>query len=111
MSEQLAWGLANSRDKSWREAKARIADLEAEVARLQERGDGYKSESETSFDRARRAEKALEEAQGKLRYQEPMIKWYGVMVGWFAQHVRSGESNQELLPRLDRILRGPKEVT
>ncbi len=47
---------------------------------------------------------ALEEAQGKLRHQEPMIEWYKVMVEWFSHYVRSGESNQELLPRLDRIL-------
>ena len=42
----------------------RIADLEAENARLQGRGDDYKAESEVSFARAKRAE-ALAERRGE----------------------------------------------
>ena len=46
-----------------------VSCLRDENARLQERGDDYKSESEVSFARARRAEKALQgaEARDKLR--------------------------------------------
>lgn len=39
-----------------RESTVTIVALHAENARLKERGDGYKSESEASFARARRAE-------------------------------------------------------
>ncbi len=66
MSSQLVW------------ASRRIADLEAENARLQERGDGYKSESEVSFAGARRAEAQSErrgEALGKwLSLREHLFK-------------------------------------
>ena len=52
--------------RGWRRERD---SLRAENARLQERGDDYKSESEVSFTRARRAEKALQgaEARDKLR--------------------------------------------
>ena len=47
---------------AWEEAAAALEALEE----ARRRGDGYKGESEVSFARARRAEKALEEAQGTI---------------------------------------------
>jgi len=51
-----------------RQEKVGIANLEVENTRLQQRGDGYKSESETSFARARRAE--IENARLQARVEE-----------------------------------------
>ncbi len=62
--------------RAWASAEARIADLEAENARLQERGDGYKSESEVSFARARRAEVENARLQRAVSHQYDQYKAY-----------------------------------
>ena len=77
------------------------SDLPAALEALEEahrRGDGYKGESETSFARARRAEKALAEVQGKLGAVA------GVRDALKNLRPKEGTVVYETLRRLDRIL-------
>ena len=81
------------------------ADLERQLAEAQEYIKELQDYREFWIARNDKAEIECDEAQKKLKYQEPMIEWYKVMVEWFSKYVRVGESNQQLLPRLARILK------
>ena len=86
-----------------------IQRLEAENARLQLRGTTFERWFKAAVKHHNDLTVERDEAQGKLRHQEPMIAWHHCFVEWLARYVQEGESNDDLMERLDRILRGTKE--